>query len=248
MSPTVNPDDVPTFWFCPHCVDRELHIPPDPTAVSFTAVSPPQPAGVYPSPASIIVTPNDVPNTGSSDASKPEPTDSNSKRRPEGQMIDMVASMQKVREVSRGLDPKIPTNRTESKTNSSKGPSGRTRRSYSPPRKRSKYSAFSSEVDKALAVLQKELETAAQNGRSESSLRERIQTLEQELRLKDGQILLANREVELVRQSGDAMRLKAENQELKQENDNLRTLVEKKDAELRDWRTKLKTLLGNEME
>ncbi|CZR57697.1 uncharacterized protein PAC_07586 [Phialocephala subalpina] len=247
MSPTLEPDDVPSFWFCPHCVDLEFHVPPDLPAENFTAAPSTQPAAVYPSPAS-ITTPNDEPKAGP----RPSQTQAAGPRRkrgnPEGQMISIAESMAKVSEVSRSLAPKIIEARSETKANSTKVPVGRPRRSYSPPRKRSKYSAFSSEVDKALAVINKELESAAQKGKSEDSLREQIQTLEQELRLKDGQITLMNRELEMAKKNGEATRLKAENRELKEENDSLKALVEKKDGELRDWRTKLKTLLGNDIE
>lgn len=230
MSPTLDVDDVPSFWFCPHCVDRDLHIPPD-VPTTFTHVSQTQPSAVYPSP-----------NLSTSDqaATTPKPSKSippHSKRKPEGQMIDIAGSKQTIHTIARSLIAK-PT-ASEPKSDSTKAPPGRQRRSYSPPKKRSKYSAFSSEVDKALAVIHKELETAASNGRSEGSLRERIHTLEQEVRLKDGQILLMTRELETVRNNGERETLKNENEELK-------TLVEKKDAELRDWRTKLKNLLGND--
>ncbi|KUJ14944.1 uncharacterized protein LY89DRAFT_736001 [Mollisia scopiformis] len=243
MSPTLEVDDVPTFWFCPHCVDRELHIPPDLSTSYLTPMSPPQPGGVYPSPSQSSLgqasTPNSQPNA-------PAPL---SKRKPEGQMIDIKGSKQKIHEIARSLNNATLTEtRKEPKADLTKAPSGRSRRTNSPPRKRSKYSAYSSEVDKALAVIHKELEAAAQNGKSEGSLRERIHTLEQELRLKDGQILLSSRELEVARQQGDTARLQAEVKELRAQNEGLKTLVEKKDAELRDWRSKLKTLLGNDAE
>lgn len=252
MSPTLEPDDVPTFWFCPHCVDRELHIPPDPPSTYYTPISPQPSAQAHPSPSSAALARNEITiaaqNASTTGSEQHGADGSNSKRKSEGQMQDIEASMLKVRAVSRSLDPKIPIARNEPKVRS-KGNTGRPRRSYSPPRKRSKYSAFSSEVDKALAVIHKELEAAAQNSRSEDSLRERIQTLEQELRLKDGQILLTSRELELARQNGgDSTRLGVENRELKEQNDRLKELVEKKDAELRDWRSKLKTMLGNDMD
>lgn len=249
MSPTLELNDVPSFWFCPHCVDREFHVPPELPVGESTATCDTQPAGVYPSPASITTPPNDDPNTGLAGPTQTQVAGSGRKREnPEGQMISIAESMAKVNEVSRSVEFKTATNRSEPKVNPAKPSVGRPRRSYSPPRKRSKYSAFSSEVDKALAVIHKELESAAQKGKSEDSLRERIQTLEQELRLKDGQITLMNQELEVAKKNGEAARIKVMNQELKEQNDTLKALLEKKEGELRDWRTKLKTLLGNDIE
>ncbi|KAG4428728.1 hypothetical protein IFR05_015790 [Cadophora sp. M221] len=126
-----------------------------------------------------------------------------------------------------------------------KGNTSRPRRSYSPARKKSKYSSFSSEVDKALAVIHKELESSAQVGKAESELHDKIQILEQELRLKDGQIALAHRELELARRNGgDSVGLRAENEELKGRIERLDGLLEGKDRELRDWRERLKLMIG----
>jgi len=54
MVPSLTSSDVPSFWFCPHCVDNELHIPPgSPRSDYITPVSLPVPQGsVYSSPIS----------------------------------------------------------------------------------------------------------------------------------------------------------------------------------------------------
>jgi hypothetical protein len=130
-----------------------------------------------------------------------------------------------------------------------KGSNGRSRRSHSPPRKKSKYSAFSVDVDKALTIIHKELEKASQLGRSEGSLQDKIQALEQQLKLKDGQIQLGIKELEFAkRKHGESSLLEAENKQLKEQNVKLVNLVERKDAELKDWRSKLRTLIGNDSE
>lgn len=69
--------------------------------------------------------------------------------------------------------------------------------------------------------------------------------LEQELRLKDGQITLDHRELELARRNGgDSAGLKAENEELKAQISGLNGLLEGKDRELKDWRERLKLMIG----
>jgi hypothetical protein len=130
-----------------------------------------------------------------------------------------------------------------------KGITGRQRRAYSPPRKKSKYSAFSAEVDKALAVIHKELEKAAHMGRAEGGFQDTIQALEQQLKLKDGQIQLGIKELEFAkRQRGESNLLEAENKTLKEENAKLVVLVDRKDAELKDWRAKLRNMIGSELD
>ena len=69
--------------------------------------------------------------------------------------------------------------------------------------------------------------------------------LQQELRLKDGQITLAQRELELAkRNGGTSAGLKAENEQLKAQILRLNSLLDGKDAELRDWRARLKSMIG----
>lgn len=68
---------------------------------------------------------------------------------------------------------------------------------------------------------------------------------QQELRFKDGQISLAHRELELARRNGGTSSgLKAENELLKAQISMLNGLVENRDAELNDWRARLKSLIG----
>jgi hypothetical protein len=235
MSPTLGPDDVPTFWFCPHCVDRQFHIPLD------TAMIP----APLPQSAESLVS-SSIFGQAATIAPQSQVIEPNTSRKAEGQMISIAGSKQKLHSIARGLSPSRTETSKDTIAGSTKKTSGRPRTTHSPPRKRSKYSAYSSEVDKALAVIHKELESAAQIGRSESSLRERIRTLEQELRLKDGQIQLATRELEMARRNGDTSTLEAEVKHFKEQNDSLKILVESKDSELRDWRMKLKNLLGDD--
>ena len=253
MTPSLDPGDVPDFWFCPHCVARELHLPQPPPTTYFT---PPPPLTPSTSPSDV----SHSRNSSSAHVAPPHRKIYESTRRSSNRDVPAV-------EPSPGLDPRpnpvvysspekltapstaVPQVSTAasaaSKTGTTKGNAGRPRRSYSPPRKKSKYSAFSSEVDKALAVIHKELEASASVGRAESDLRDKIQMLEQELRLKDGQITLAQRELELAkRNGGDSAGLKAENEQLKMQISRLNGLLDGKDTELRDWRARLKSMIG----
>ncbi|KAH7383040.1 hypothetical protein BKA64DRAFT_175289 [Cadophora sp. MPI-SDFR-AT-0126] len=249
MTPSLDPGDVPDFWFCPHCVARELHLPQPPPTTYFTP----------PPPLTPSTSPSDVSHSrtsSSAHAAPPHHRVYEHTRKPSNRDIPAI-------EPPPAVDPKLhsvpeqpapPSTAvpqvstaapTAPKTGTTKGNTGRPRRSYSPPRKKSKYSAFSSEVDKALAVIHKELEASASVGRAESDLRDKIQMLEQELRLKDGQITLARREVEVAKMNGgDSAGLKAENEQLKAQITRLNGLLDSKDAELRDWRARLKSMIG----
>jgi hypothetical protein len=251
MSPTLEPTEVPPFWFCPHCIDRDFHIP----SMELSETTEPSPSieviRVYPSPSSTEVTSTEVLSNVGPERPVPQsnsipqyvaaggnhkiggnkPLDSASLSRRQN-----LASIDQIQDLAHNLKK-------------TKAPVKQMKRSYSPPRKRSKYSAFSSEVDKALAVITKELEKAAKVGKSEDSLRNRIQDLEQQLRLKDGQIMLTRRELELAKnENGQSCQLKAELLDMQQQNAMLKTQVDRKDSELKDWREKLKSLLGNAME
>ncbi|KAL2063954.1 hypothetical protein VTL71DRAFT_4448 [Oculimacula yallundae] len=238
MSPTVSPSEVPDFWFCPHCVDRELHIP-HPLPTNDFNPSPPE--------LSRNARQTGIPSETSyhkhsplskGNAHTPEPIAAESSRnRPNSELVPPATTAVSL---SDKAGQKLP------KPTAAKGNTARPRRSYSPPRKKSKYSAFSSEVDKALTVIHKELEASAKVGKTEAELRAKIRMLEQELRLKDGQITLAGRELEIAkRNGGDSAGLRIENEELKMQVSRLERLVESKDSELRDWRDRLKSMIGD---
>lgn len=255
MSPTLEPNDVPVFWWCPHCVDREWHIPPP----QLTEDEAP-PRRLYPSPGSInesVSSSSDATgispkNTSTAQISRMrvESKTEHSTRLSNGPSITktlIAPSEHPAQKSSINVERHTSQNPTQviehfSETRFRNLPSKRTQPSPVLPKKRSKYSTLSSDVDKALALIQKQLETAANNKKSEDDLRDRIKALEQQLTLKDGQIALANRELDLARKGPSAW--KDEVDSLKQQNASLRTELEKKDAELRDWREKLKGLLG----
>ena len=248
MSPNLEPDEVPGFWFCPHCVEKELHIPPgSPTTHYFTPVSPAGPFFTPSSHGSFRTQANStVPQT-------PNPVN-NSKRVPEDLSTLGEQAKRTRSRISSDQNTKThaPAPTTETRSTTAVPPKGiatRPRKSYSPPRKKSKYSAFSVEVDKALTIIHKELERSARAGREEQGLQDQIQELEQQLKLKDGQILLGIKELEfLKRKHEETSAFEVEIKQLKEQNSNLVSLVEKKDAELRDWRLKLKRMIGNDLD
>jgi hypothetical protein len=253
MSPSLGPDEVPPFWFCPHCVDDGLNMPPTSSTSYFTPVSPGPP--VYPSPYS----PNGAQNQHSQKSNSITQTLSPSEQS-QASLSHRPVENPTVQKSTNSQPPTVvPTQAPRNEvinSRSLKGNTNRSKRSYSPPRKKSKYSAFSAEVDKALAVIQKELEVAAQIGKSEDSLRDAIEGLEQQLKLKDSQIQLTSRELELAKiklcdngaGAAGLIGLKDENSQLREENAKLKEMVVSKDAELKNWRAKLKSMMGSDLE
>ena len=260
MTPSLDINDVPTFWFCPHCVERELHIPPmSPETNYFTPVSPPAPA--YPFPHSPQIEKEKRSAANSHTIIPPPPSIStlessghDARRAGDGRSIELPKETQVGIESTE--NPKSTPKTTSSNnlgTHPKRSKSTRPRRSYSPPRKKSKYSAFSAEVDKALSVLYSELETAAQVGKSEGHLESKIRDLEQRLKLQEQQMLLKDREIDAVRMKLEKERelygsVQNGNGHLREEIARLKEGLRSKDNELRDWRAKLKGLLGSEVE
>ena len=132
MSPTLEPSEVPGFWFCPHCVDRELHIPPySPITHYFTPVSLAQP---FPSPTktpgwSTMTTSHNAENN----LKRPAVT-SNS-----GEQVEKAQSQVYPDGNSNVKGSSRPAETDSTRTVPHKGITGRQRHSYSPPRKKSKY-------------------------------------------------------------------------------------------------------------
>ena len=173
MSPTLEPSDVPTFWFCPHCVERELHIPPGtPTTHYFTPVSS---APLFLTPTSPV---SSRTREGDTISLTRNPTnDLSHKRAADSSILEEQARSSYAQGTpDQNSGTQAPSQMAEARsamTLPHKGSNGRSRRSHSPPRKKSKYSAFSVDVDKALTIIHKELEKASQLGRSEGSLQTR---------------------------------------------------------------------------
>lgn len=265
MSPTLAESEVPKFWFCPHCVEHGLHVPNIPNSY-FTPVSMPgttksqtdyfalvsnqaEPSVSSKEPAAVSGTVPKTPFTHPSEINSAahggtgiseEHNDDHPKQSKwwcdEGPRKYAIGDR-------RVAGPSNPEPQTGAKR-------GRRRRSPSPVKKKSKYSVFSVEVEKALAVIQSELQTAAECGKAESHLRNRLCSLEQELKLQSSQLALTKRELEIAKKDLAIERFKngrnaADTQVPKEEIARLKELLSKKDAELEDWRSKLKLMLGN---
>jgi hypothetical protein len=253
MTPTLGPNEVPPFWFCPHCVDQEWHIPP-PNSPGISQLAPALsmvPATlVYPSPSLAEVAQRDITSATESETpplqSPPVPRRVMPISERRGDIIGRHPDLTVIRRNAPSVEPQS-KHHAPSHTKT-KGSGRQLRRAYSPPRKRSKYSSFSSEVDKALAIIHKELEVSAQIGRVEKDSQDKILELEQQLKLKDGQIMLAQRELELAKSdNGQSSLLKAELADMKQQVEALKIQVKNKDTEFNDWRAKLRIMLGSEM-
>lgn len=243
MTPSLDPSQVPSFWFCPHCVDRELHIP-DSLAQTLDSAPP------YPSPNSLVESPEKASGLSDPVASIQA---ANLGRPP---TVADTPPTKLTRPLENISNPKPATKSRPHPTDASHDPRakklGRARQSFSPVRKKSKYSTFSAEVDKALSILYSELETAARYGKSEDNLQTKVQDLEQTLRLQEGKMKLSSRELEILRKKladkhSESTRLMSENVGYKEEIRKLHEIVELKDRELRSWQIKLRTMMGSEL-
>ena len=261
MTPTLDPNEVPSFWFCPHCVGNGLHIPPPDLLLPEEHFFAPLPSSLpmYPStmtPASSEPATNTpvITKTGIAvldNLKGPQDTPLKRHDRPTQNI---------------GQQPTPPSNEPPSPANSRSRPEepsefnkptahkkpGRPRH-QSPPRKKSKYSAFSKEVDKALSVIYGELEIAAGYGKSEGNLENKVQALEQQLKMQEQQMLLTGRELEfarkeLAKEREESTVLKVDIFEIREENLRLKELVDRKENELNEWRVKLRSMIGVELE
>ncbi|KAG0647146.1 BRAF35-HDAC complex BHC80 [Hyphodiscus hymeniophilus] len=252
MTPSLDISEVPVFWFCPHCVLRERHVPP--SEEHFFAPLPSS-LPVYPpskAPSTVADPHTNIPlitEAGIPGLDKfKEPSNITSQKK-----TDHPSVVQQLTPPSNELS-NIPKSRLRPQETKNTTPRqvGRPRR-MSPPRKKSKYSAFSKEVDKALSVIYSELETAAGHGKSEGNLESKVQALEQQLRMHEGQVLLSTRELdfareELVKERDESAVMKVDISGLREENTRLKDEVQRKDAELKDWRLKLRSMIGSEFE
>jgi hypothetical protein len=255
MTPSLDPNEVPTFWFCPHCVGNEFHIPPSPPEEHFFAPLPSS-LPIYQSSSSPSTTfdpPTNTPvilKTGIAGLDNLRETASNVQKKD-----DLAAAAQQPTPPTQ--EPPNPVKlrarpHADSNLGKAHGKVGRPRH-ISPPRKKSKYSAFSREVDKALSVIYAELETAAGYGKSEGNLESKVQALEQQLKMQEGQMLLTSRELEfakkeLAKEREETTVMKVDNFELREDNMRLKEEVQRKESELKEWRLKLRSMIGSEFE
>lgn len=252
MSPSLEDDQVPTFWFCPHCVNNNFHIPVDgmvdSTPTTRTAEDPPLQststsggpttaipgADQYPTPqtpgSQLLPIPvaNQLNGDNVTDINVQSGNDIARQHETPGQREKPITMPEAVQ----------PTKRS------------RPKRGQSPPKKKSKYSVFSAEVDKALAVIHSELELAAEGSRSEHHLNRKVESLEQQLRLQSGQMALLRQELDMTKRDLEIERFRVGRLEAickrpSQEVTRLTDLLTQKDEELNDWKDKLKRLVDS---
>jgi chromosome segregation ATPase len=136
-----------------------------------------------------------------------------------------------------------------------------------PHRKRkSKYSPYTPEVEKALSVISAELEKTSKSSSSMTALETTIQSLEQRLRMRDQEVVLLQKEraalkvevekgkaeVKKVERVLDGVRRNRVDQIRKtmaaeEERDNLREKVQRLEKEGKEWKERLRELVGGEM-
>lgn len=239
------------YWFCPHCIDNGFHVPPvAPVTVESRAVE-----------ATIV-------SDNAKTAAPLRPTKSISdfeecvSKAPRDRET-RVGSLSKTVSTSYTEQGSLPDSATIVEEHSLVEPKGsvlssvsvsasqkreRTTSGKGTAKKRSKYSAYSSEVDKALATIRAELEVAADVRRSEEQLHERIKSLEQQLKLQDGQIALLKREADLSKRALEVEKFKLDrlSQSIESSNEvvKLKELLVNRDNELASWKEKLKALVG----
>lgn len=254
MTPSLDPDEVPTFWFCPHCVGNELHIPPTPEEHFFAPL--PSSLPMYPSSGILSANPPTntplITKTGIPGLDKLKEPSNVAPRTNDHPTIAQQPTPPSNEPPNPAKSRPGPQESTDTSPRTGHGKVVRPRHS-SPPRKKSKYSTFSKEVDKALSVIHAELETAAGYGRSEGNLESKVQALEQQLRMQEGQMLLTSRELdfarkELAKEREESAVMKVDNFELRAENTRLKEDVQRKESELKDWRLKLRSMIGSEFE
>lgn len=242
MTPTPAADAIPEFWFCPHCTDNGFHIPP----AGFPATK--QVAAQDLETFDMIY--SQTPSKSVSDFSElagkginhgyptpPTPVVPTISTNSSGHS-QTASSMQPPTVSINHSNENLPSNKRSRPSNGKLS-----------AKKKSKYSAYSSEVDKALSIIHSELEVAADVRRSETELQDKIKSLEQQLKLQDGQMTLLKREFELSKRALDVEkfkvnRLNGQSTRSSPEVAQLKEQLAKKDEELAAWKEKLKALMG----
>jgi hypothetical protein len=104
----------------------------------------------------------------------------------------------------------------------------------SPPRKRYKYSDVPADVENALDLIKNHIINVSQPRKSPVDGDEKVQVLEQKLKIQEGQLLICRQELEAVKQKlstelSNMEMVKAENAELHKEVEELRAMGQKRE-------------------
>jgi len=246
-------DEVPEFWFCPHCTDNGFNIP----SSAFPAASKPVATieamnfdpFISSNPSKSVSDFTEVSKIGRARTTHGYPT-------PPTPIIPIIdqSTLQAAPSKFQSVSQSSVDNSADVKDATNPHKRGRSSNSKPGVKKKSKYSVYSSEVDKALSVIHSELELAAEVRSSETELQDKIKSLEQQLKLQDVQMVLVKRELELSRRALDVEKFKVNRLtqsqgrvEIAQPNVEVAKLKEqlaKRDEELVAWKEKLKALVG----
>ena len=258
MSPSLDPNEVPAFWFCPHCVGNDFHIPSGVTEKQRFA--PPQCECAFPmnsspsAPSTNINLATDMPfvmDTGVSafdNSQEPSEIAQRNDEHPSTFQQPTPPTQESSPTKFRARPQKTVDLSSRPRHNKATRP-----KNGPPPHKKSKYSALSKDIDKALSVIYSERETAAGYNKSEHNLESKVPALEQQLKMQCGQMRLTSRELELARSELAKEReemavMKVDDFELRQEIARLKEELQRKEDELKDWRLKLRSMIGTGLE
>ncbi|EPE35993.1 FYVE/PHD zinc finger [Glarea lozoyensis ATCC 20868] len=227
---------IPDIWFCDHCVGYGWSEPP---------IESPDP---YPTPRT-----NSFHPVAGDDRTVADVNTTRKENNPE-----ILSPEKEARAVPQPEAPHPPKPKKHSRPHSP-GPQ--------PHRKRkSKYSPYTPEIEKALSVITAELEKTSRTSTSTLTLENTIQTLEQRLRMRDQEIVLLKRERDGLRKEVEKEKEEVKRVEgvlddvrrdrvaeirkrmgVEEERNDLKSKVESLEKEGREWRGRLRELVGGEV-
>ncbi|RFU29419.1 hypothetical protein B7463_g6940, partial [Scytalidium lignicola] len=183
----------------------------------------------------------DGPVISLSSVMKNRSTDSSSHAKSNNETSKSVSNEQ-----SDGTTSSVPTTAKVKPYRAGKSAGGRNK---SPPRKRSKYSNLPSEVETAFDLIKSHLENASNGRKSQDDVENKAKTLEQKLKIQEGEMLISRQELQSVKQKlsvelSNAEQLKMENTTLRKEVQELQELVQKKENQIKSWQNMLRTMIG----
>lgn len=117
-----------------------------------------------------------------------------------------------------------------------------------PSRKRSKYSSLPKDIEKALDLVLSHLGDMTQLRKSKEGIENRSRDLEQEVKIQEGKVRICRQELQALSQRlaekvSMVEELRAKNAEYHKQLADARTLADSKDAEMKNWRNILHTMI-----
>jgi hypothetical protein len=247
------PEDaaIPEFWFCDHCVDYGWSVPPIASPNSYFTPKTPGRKEASSYFADVEIPTTDVSAT-SIDVQHISIQQEKANHAPKAAIHDSANTIHEER-LAQHAKPKKHT------------------RPHSPApaphrKRKSKYSPYSPEVEKALSIISAELEKTSKSSTSTAALETTMQSLEQQLRMR-------NQEIVLLKQERDSLKTEAETEKAEvkrvegvldgvrrnrvyeirkrmvaeQEQDVLKEKIQTLEKEGREWKGRLRELVGGEL-